>query len=616
MKFRLLLLFMLSCAFCFSSAIAQDEFLPTALETITLDNVDRLEELVTVGDGSIDGMSLSPDGQYLAVVSRSTGIHIHDLNHPDAKPRTIAAEYVPIVNAIFKPDWEWVAISTPQTLSLIDVKTGEKVQELQAMKYGVHATTNDMVLNSDGRWLAATRGLDGGEITVWDTKTGEMLFTNYHRYMVGSPLFGPDDKVLVYAYYEVQMDNSPTPSFWYSIDTQTWPPFFEEEIRFGKFSLGGYYHAEEIQGPFVESIYTVQTSPDKSLLVSQTRAEETRVWDVNSSQELFRLPDTEHFQMFSPDNRLLIQDSATHKFWLLNAFTEEKQELASDGDYFRFAFSPDGKWLAAADLSATIHLINLEASQVEKSLTTGYLGYIGDLVFNPDGQTAYFTDNVVNLRQLDLNNGAIQLIVQEPDATGVMAYSPAHALIALATKSGVIEVWNIDNRTKHKTLTGHTERIRDLAFSSDGVTLASGSEDNTVRIWNVLSGESSVLAQYEDDVAALAFSPDGSELFVIDVSGRFSATTYDVTTGQAITTDEVDGYWSALIDYGVNNNRIAFSGHKITIRENVPDAANPQTNLEIELSDMACELKFNPEGDVLFTGSTDIYIQIYNTVSA
>ena len=61
-----------------------------------------------------------------------------------------------------------------------------------------------------------------------------------------------------------------------------------------------------------------------------------------------------------------------------------------------------------------------------------------------------------------------------------------------------------------RTLSGHTNYIGPLAWSPDGALLASGSGDNTVRIWNWLSGETSqVLTGHTEGISALAWSPDG-----------------------------------------------------------------------------------------------------------
>src|SRR6516162_7958834 len=63
------------------------------------------------------------------------------------------------------------------------------------------------------------------------------------------------------------------------------------------------------------------------------------------------------------------------------------------------------------------------------------------------------------------------------------------------------------------TLKGHKHTITCLAFSSDGKTLASGSKDGTVILWDVQTGKArATLAGHEDMVIRVAFSPDGKTL--------------------------------------------------------------------------------------------------------
>src|SRR5882724_7512154 len=61
--------------------------------------------------------------------------------------------------------------------------------------------------------------------------------------------------------------------------------------------------------------------------------------------------------------------------------------------------------------------------------------------------------------------------------------------------------------------TGHSNSVDSVAFSADGKTLASGSKDKTIKLWEVATGRGlRTLAGHSDEVRSLGFSMDGRTL--------------------------------------------------------------------------------------------------------
>ena len=78
----------------------------------------------------------------------------------------------------------------------------------------------------------------------------------------------------------------------------------------------------------------------------------------------------------------------------------------------------------------------------------------------------------------------------------------------------------------------HSKEVRAVAFSRDGTTLASASNDGTVKLWNVATRTNIRTLEHSSSVGAVAFSPDGKIL----ASHSHDVNLWDVPTGQNIAT--------------------------------------------------------------------------------
>jgi WD40 repeat protein len=65
-----------------------------------------------------------------------------------------------------------------------------------------------------------------------------------------------------------------------------------------------------------------------------------------------------------------------------------------------------------------------------------------------------------------------------------VAFSPDGKTLASGSRDETIIIWDLNTGKRKQTLTGHTERVFSVAFSPDGEMLASGAGDDSIKIWH------------------------------------------------------------------------------------------------------------------------------------
>src|SRR5437660_728857 len=72
-----------------------------------------------------------------------------------------------------------------------------------------------------------------------------------------------------------------------------------------------------------------------------------------------------------------------------------------------------------------------------------------------------------------------------PEQVVSVASSPDGNTLASASEDKTIRLWDVKTRQERSSLLGHTGFVKSLAFSPDGKTLASASADQTIKLWDV-----------------------------------------------------------------------------------------------------------------------------------
>jgi WD40 repeat protein len=117
-----------------------------------------------------------------------------------------------------------------------------------------------------------------------------------------------------------------------------------------------------------------------------------------------------------------------------------------------------------------------------------------------------------------------------------VVYSPDTTLIATggwARDASSIKIWDAKTGKLVATLKGHTNVVQCLAWTKDGKTLISGSDDCSIRIWNTTKWEqTAVLDDHTGVVYAIAISPNNRIL--ASVSDDNTARLWNLDNGQLI----------------------------------------------------------------------------------
>ncbi|MEI8305572.1 MAG: caspase family protein [Chloroflexales bacterium] len=313
------------------------------------------------------------------------------------------------------------------------------------------------------------------------------------------------------------------------------------------------------------SMYSAQFSPDSQQIVTTDSDGYVRTWDLQGRQiEAFK-PFTVGISLyrdarFTSDGRILALDSNNGAHLLVSEqaapvtnFIGHEQwvwaaEISSDGQHvltsgrdgvailwdlegrklvtfkpggtgawaearrWQAVFSPDGQHVLTPGEDGVVRLWDLNGQELVRF--EGHAKRIRSAVFSHEGQAILTASDDATARLWDLH-GKELLVLKLDHGVSVASFSPDDRYI-LTASGPTLRLWNLDGR-QILTLEGHTEDIRQVAFSQeqDRHRIVSVGNDGFVRIWGLDPLPLTML----DPSATSTFSPNRQQVLATGQTG-------------------------------------------------------------------------------------------------
>ncbi|KAM3094821.1 NB-ARC domain-containing protein [Phormidesmis sp. 146-35] len=424
--------------------------------------------------------------------------------------------------------------SEDQTIKLWDVKTGECLKTL----VGHTSEVRSLAFHADGKTLVSS-SFDR-TLKLWDISTGKCLKTlQGHTEAVRSVAFSPNASLLASgsADQSIRLWNHQTGECLKTLQGYT---NFVLSVAFspdgGAIASTSANHTVKLwgvsSGDCLKTMYghtnwvwSVAFSPDGQSLASGSFDQTIRLWSRQTGQCLKILRGHTNWVWsvaMSPDGILLASGSSDQTIRLWHTQTGDcLKVLATPSRIWTVTFSPDGQQLASGDEDHTIQLWDVHKGQCLKTLN-GHQARICSVAFSADQHTLVSGSDDHTIRIWDVNTGKCLRVMHDRDCVKSAHFNTDETQIISSGFDHTVKFWNAQTGQCQQVLQGHEARIwsadyrRDRKETSNKVDrkemsaeadrkeisaeadrsskmpealIASGSEDETIRLWDATSGE-------------------------------------------------------------------------------------------------------------------------------
>ncbi len=391
-----------------------------------------------------------------------------------------------------------------------------------------------------------------------------------------------------------------------------------------------------------KTIFALAFAPRGDQIASAGADGAIRIWDVAAGETECTLTGhagTVFSVAFSTDGRTLASagSDTTVRLWDLET-GQPRHTLTGHIDFvYSVAVSPDGNTVASAGLDRTVRLWDAASGDLLHVLT-GHELEVWCVAFARDGKTLASASGDKTIRLWNVETGEhLGTLNRHTDRVRAVAFSPDGDLLASAGHDRTLKLWdltqedpptdpperNLQRRPVHfferldtasrklvQEVKGHSNTIGGLAFSADGRTIATASDDHQVILWDVADvRQSDVVHSHVRSVTAVVFSADGQTM--LTAGNDKTARLWNVATGSQIGEPLVHAAQVWTADLAPDGQTVATGSTDglVTIWQPV---SGDHTTLDAHAGPVA-SVAFSPDGSMWASGGHDGQIRLWDT---